>query len=328
MSSKKLDKSEIHNILVITLSNLGDVILTFPVIDILKRDFPKARLSVVAGPKAEVLFKENPYIYHTYIFDKTKSGLQKFFWLIDLRRGKFDLIMDLRNTAIPFLIQAKYSTPPQIFRTKMMHMKIKHLHRLKTVFDFASESGIRYSLFRTEKDIRYIDDVVRNRIGLGKRIFVVAPGAANHIKRWTPQGFGRVCDQVAELPNAKVVFVGDANDKDIVDEISLSMHNDFLNICGETTITQLAELLRRSALALTNDSAVMHLASYLDISVVAIFGPTDPRKYGPWSSRSSVVRKDIFCSPCEKSGCAFHHECMQYIQPQEVINAVKSLLKT
>ncbi len=327
MLLKKLDKSEIHNILVITLSNLGDVILTFPVIDILKRDFPEARLSVVAGPKAGVLFKENPYIYRTYIFDKAKSGLQKFFWLMELRQGRFDFVVDLRNTAIPFLIQAKHSTPLQIFRPKTMHMKIKHLNRLKSVFNFKTESKIRYAFFRNEKDIRYVDSMVRNKIGIGKKIFVVAPGAANHIKRWTKEGFGRVCDQLAELSNAKIVFVGDANDKGIVEDISLSMHSDFLNLCGETTITQLAELLRRATLALTNDSAVMHLASYLDIPVVAIFGPTDPRKYGPWSSYSTVVRKDIFCSPCEKPGCAFHHECMRYIQPQEVFNAVQRLLK-
>lgn len=328
MSLKRLGKSEIHNILVITLSNLGDVILTFPVIDILKRDFPEARLSIVAGPKAETLFKENPYIYRTYIFDKAKSGLQKFSWLMELRGQKFDLVVDLRNTAIPFLIQAKYSTPLQIFKPKTMHMKTKHLNRLKSVFNFETESQIRYALFRNEKDIQYIDRVVRNKIGVGKKIFVAAPGAANHIKRWTPEGFGRVCDQLAEFSNTKIVFVGDANDKGIVDDISLLMHSDFLNLCGETTITQLAELLRRSTLALTNDSAVMHLASYLDIPVVAIFGPTDPRKYGPWSSASTAVRKDIFCSPCEKPGCAYQHECMKHLQPEEVFSAVQRLLKT
>lgn len=322
-----MNKSEIHNILVITLSNLGDVILTFPVIDILKRDFPQAQLSVVAGPKAEVLFKENPYIYRTYIFDKAKSGLQKFSWLLELRRRKFDLVVDLRNTAIPFLIQGKHSTPPQIFRPKVIHMKTKHLNRLKSVFHFDVESNIRYALFKNEKDIRYVDDLMTNRIGAGEKIFVVAPGAANHIKQWTKQGFGQVCDQLAALSHAKIVFVGEANDKGIADDIASSMHQGSSNLCGETTIPQLAELLRRSTLALTNDSAVMHLASYLDIPIVAIFGPTDPRKYGPWSSRCLVVRKDIFCSPCEKSGCAYHHECMRYIEPEEVLNAVQRLLK-
>lgn len=327
MSLKKSDKSKIHNILVITLSNLGDVILTFPVIDILKRDFPESRLSVVVGPKAEVLFKENPYIYRTYIFDKAQSGPQKFFWMLELRRQKFDLVVDLRNSAIPFFIQAKYSTPLQIFKPKTTHMKTKHLNRLKSVFKFETESQIHRALFRNENDILYVDNLVKNRIGIGKKIFVVAPGAANHIKRWTKEGFGRVCDHLARLPNSKIVLAGDSNDKAIADEVSLT-RGDFLNLCGETTITQLAELLRRSTLALTNDSAVMHLASYLDIPVVAIFGPTDPRKYGPWSSRAAVVRKDIFCSPCEKPGCAYQHECMKNIQPEEVFNAVQRLLRT
>ena len=71
---KKLDKSSVKKILVISLSNIGDVILTFPVIDILKEELPAAQLSVVVGPKAVSLFDDNPYIKEVIIFDKHQSS--------------------------------------------------------------------------------------------------------------------------------------------------------------------------------------------------------------------------------------------------------------
>ncbi len=325
MLLKKFDESKIRSILLISLSNLGDVILTFPVIDILKRDIPRAHLSVVVGPKAQPLLNGNPYIKKVYIFDKNRSGLQKLSWLISLQKKKFDLVVDLRNTAIPFLILARYRTPPQFGNFKTMHMKTKHLNRLRSILNFETESKRRYALFPSASDVVYVDNILREDMQFNKKFFVVAPGAANHIKRWTPQGFAGVCDQLMESLKVKIIFVGDQHDIPIVNAINQLMHHKALNLCAQTTLTQLAELLRRATLVVTNDSAIMHMASYLNIPIVAIFGPTDPKKYGPWSSQNFVVQKRIFCSPCEKSGCRYHHECMNDIQPSEILNIVHQI---
>ena len=325
MLLKKFDKSKIRSILLISLSNVGDVILTFPVIDILKRDIPRAQLSIVVGPKAKSLFWGNPYLKEVYIFDKKQSGLRKLGWLISLQRKKFDLVVDLRNTVIPFLISARYRTSPEFRKFPALHMKTKHLNRLRSIFDFETESHRRYSLFRLESDSRYVDNIVREAMKSHKKIFVVAPGAANQIKRWTPEGFARLCDQLIESLKVKIIFVGDKSDVSTVDAVVHLMRRQSLNLCGQTTLTQLAEILRRATAAITNDSAVMHLASYLDIPVVAIFGPTDPKKYGPWSSRYFVVQKRIFCSPCEKSACSYNHECMNDLHSSEIFDMVRQI---
>jgi len=110
MFQKSLKKSKIRKILVISLTNIGDVILTFPVIDILKRDFSSAKLSVVIGPKAESLLKGNPHLENIYIFDKRQPFLKTVAWVNELRKEKYDLVVDLRNTAIPFLIFPEYMT--------------------------------------------------------------------------------------------------------------------------------------------------------------------------------------------------------------------------
>ncbi len=317
------NKSEIKNILVISLSNLGDVILTFPVIDVLRRDFPHTHLSVVVGPKAEALFQGNPYIDRAFIFDKHSTIREKILWVLNLRRMRFDLVIDLRNTAIPFLISAKYRTSARMSSPTKVHMKIKHLDRLKSVCDFAEEPNKRYAFHISAEDMRTVDQLVKTKIGEKRRFLIVGPGAANHIKRWTEEGFVRLCDEFMANHQVQIVLVGDKTDIPVANAIASKMRLQPLNLCGQTTMPQLGELLRRSSLAIVNDSAIMHLASYLDVPVVAFFGPTDAGKYGPWSKKSLVIRKELFCAPCEKSGCAYHHECMEYIKPEEVFRAIR-----
>ena len=115
-----LNKSEINKILVISLTNIGDVILTFPVIDILKEDFPSAKLSIVIGPKAESLFCDNPHLEKVHIFNKHQLPFKTLRWVLGMRKEHFDLVVDLRNTAIPFMISPRYRTscrsPPRNHR--------------------------------------------------------------------------------------------------------------------------------------------------------------------------------------------------------------------
>ncbi|MCX7661790.1 MAG: hypothetical protein N2Z79_03800, partial [Candidatus Omnitrophica bacterium] len=80
-------------------------------------------------------------------------------------------------------------------------------------------------------------------------------------------------------------------------------------------------------LLVSNDRAVLHLGSYLNVPIVAIFGPTDDIRYGPWSEKSFVVKKEIFCRPCKKAHCRFGTvECMRLIKPEDVLLAIKIIL--
>ena len=324
----KFDSSKIKKILVISLSNVGDVILTFPVIDILKRDFPSSDLSVVVGPKAEALFKDNPYISRVYVFNKRQPISHMIRWVFNLRKEGFDLVVDLRNTAIPFILGAKYKTSPFVSSSKILHRKEKHLRRLKSVVDFVLPSKERFALHVTDKDRSYVQNLFKSHMPSNEKFVVVGPGAANHIKRWREEGFSQICDKIIEDYKMQIVFVGDDADKEVVFRIKDQMKNKGIDFSGQTSLGQLAEILRRSVFVIANDSAIMHMASYLDVPVLAIFGPTDSNKYGPWSSKSYVVKKTgLFCAPCEKSGCAYHHECMEYIEPQEILEKIKTMIK-
>jgi len=309
-------------ILFITLSNIGDVILTLPALDFLRRRFPGAKITVVTSERAKPLFENDPSIEKVIIYRK-RCGMRRNFGLfMQLKKGEFDVIIDLRNTLFGALLSAKYKgrRAPQNLR----HMKQRHLYRAAGCLPEAAD---RKSLYISPQDGSYADSLLRqNDIGAHDEIIFVAPGARSHIKRWEKEKFVEVCRELL-LRNYRIVLVGDSADLPIADFITADCGGKIINLCAKTTIAQLAALLKRAALLITNDSAVLHLGSYLNVPQVAIFGPTNDTKYGPWSDNCAVVKRDIFCRPCEKAQCRFGTmECMRLVKVEDVLRMVETLV--
>ena len=318
----------INNILVISLSNIGDVVLTLPVIDTLKENFPNARINVVVGPKATELIN-NDFRLNPIIFDKRMPLKSKIGFLIYLMKQKFDLIVDLRHGGFVRLLGARYKTSAFLKVPKTIeHAKYRHLYKLKSTLPkigkFYSLAEISTNQNDREKIDRLLDE---NKIAAGGFIAVSA-GAASHWKRYKASGFAKVCDYLYDKFNLKIVMVGDKNDIGIVEDIANLMKNKPVNFAGQTNLRELAYLLKKAKLVISNDSGVMHMASYLDVPTLAIFGPTDPKKYGPWNSKSLVIKEEIDCSPCEDSSCRYgHHNCMNLLSEERIIKLAEKLLK-
>ncbi len=320
-----LDKNKINEILVISLSNIGDVILTFPVIDILKKDFPQANLSVVVGLKALSLVNHNPNFKEVYLYNKKDSWISQFKWILGLRNVKFDLIVDLRNTAIPLMLPHRYRT--SLFKTKdkNIHMKEKHLARLKKVYPFEIVSDEKYALVASEKDKKKVDTFIESEMGGNKNFVIIAPGAANHDKRWSASSFKDLCDYIYKKYNCDIVFVGDENDKEVAFGIAKQIKSKSVNGCGKISLTQLAYLMKQCILVVANDSSPMHLASYLNVPIVAIFGPSNPMQYGPWSSNGSFLKRTIECPRCLNPKNMKKHICIDS-KVEDVIKEVEKVL--
>jgi ADP-heptose:LPS heptosyltransferase len=305
MFSKLSRSSKIKRILVVSLSNIGDVVLTLPVVDVLRAAFPAAEFHLIIGPKARTMFEGNPFITRVIIYNKKMSWREKLSWFWSLRSLRFDLVVDLRNSMLPFLLNAGTVTPPAV-ASFHGHMKAKHLARLALVFDRGDVVADRVAITLSPQQMACVDTLVH-----GWRDYaLVAPGAADTRKRWTEEGFLQVVRHL-HLQGKKVVLVGDQNDKVIGSRIAAAFSEGVLDLCGQTTLVELSGVIARAAFAVTNDSGIMHMASYFDRPVVALFGRTDPFFYGPWSSRCVVLRKGV---------------TMQDIAPQDVIIEVDKFL--
>jgi len=323
MSKILSNKSEIKKILVVSLTNIGDVILTFPVIDILKKDFPTAKLSIVIGPKAESLFYENPYLDKIHIFDKHQPPLKSLSWISELRRERFDLVVDLRNSAIPFMISPRYRTSYRVPKGDGLHMKKKHLKRLESVYVTETQNAEQCALFVAAKEEDYVDQLIEKEIGRDGRYVIVAPGAADHSKQWPERNFSSVCDRLIKEHYVKIIFVGNDEDRKVAQRINKFMTADAVNLCGRTNLVQLAELFKHCFFTIVNDSAPMHLASYLNKPVLALFGPTDPVKYGPWSLQSCYLKKSSECQACANLKTSLAHTCMDAITDKDVFEMLQ-----
>jgi len=314
-------------ILFVTLSNIGDVILTLPVLDTFINLYPEAEITVLCGAKPKEIFEDNPAIFRLIVYDKYSPLLSKIRLFNELNSQRFDLVIDLKNTMFGACLRAKYRTSPFVrIPRNIRHVRDRHLFKVRHIVN------TRVNIHRRSFNIRDNDRAGIARLlreaGIREtdRILVIAPGARSSTKRWDARNFREVVERLTSDIFSRIVLVGDRGDLPICEVVS-SGKKDVLNLCGRTTLRELAALLDKSSLLLTNDSAVMHLASYLNRPVLAIFGPTDERKYGPWSDKSVVLRKHLFCSPCEKAQCRFGTlECLQSVRVEEVLRSIRDTL--
>lgn len=325
----------INKILFITLSNIGDCILTLPALDAVRENFPHAEITVISGPRPKEIFENNPNIKKLIIFDKRSSHKDRIKLLRELKREQFDVIIDLRNSFFGALLPARFKTSAFTKLPKdIRHMKDVHLFKVRSVlksilnkFNMVSKEKI---FSASAKDRQYIDNILEHSGVTGKdKVIVLSPGARSHIKRWGQERFAELADALIEEIGAKVVLAGSKEDSAVAKFVSAHCKNAVIDLSGKTSISELAALLERSSLIITNDSANLHLASYLEVPVVAVFGPTDESKYGPWSKKNAVVRKHIFCRPCQQAQCRYSSlKCMEIIQVSDVMRMVRKISGT
>ncbi|HNW39034.1 MAG TPA: lipopolysaccharide heptosyltransferase II [Candidatus Omnitrophota bacterium] len=320
-------------ILFITLSNIGDCILTLPVLDALRKKYPEAQISCLVPARPREIFANNPGICEVIVFDKQASLGQKIKLFQALSKNNFDLVVDLRNSLFgAFLPVRKRSLLFPFLRripAGIKHMKDKHLFWANLWDDHRDNPQTR-SLNISRQDADYVDRVLnQHNLQDTFKLIVVAPGARSHTKCWDKQYFSQLCRRLVN-DGYRIILVGDQFDQPVCDYLAQDNQGDarIINLCAKTNFAQLGYLLKKALVLITNDSAVMHLASYLNVPVVAVFGPTDENKYGPWSQNCRVVKKDIFCRPCAKAQCRFGSlACLISIKPEDVLKQVKLILE-
>jgi len=325
--------SNIHKVLFITLSNIGDVILTLPVLDRLREDFPQSKITVMVGPRPKEIFQDNSLIDKLIIYHKHSGLKEKIKLFNELKKEKFDAVVDLRNTFFGAFLPAKYKLPLFLnIPKRIRHMQDRHLYKIiNSKSEILNKSKIKNhqgGSLDIKSQEEYVKDILgKNRIVDQDKIVVIAAGARSSIKRWPKEQFLALIQLVIEELGVKVILVGDKDDTGITKYIIEHSRYPLIDLVGKTTIPQLGCLLKRAGLLIANDSAVLHIASYLNVPVLAIFGPTDDFKYGPWSRNSAIAKKEIFCRPCEEAQCRFGTlDCLRLIKPEELLGQLRNML--
>ena len=162
-----------------------------------------------------------------------------------------------------------------------------------------------------------------------KPLVVLVPGTIWETKHWTIEGFAGVARQFLQSGFA-VALAGTARDQHRCRQITAAAPGT-CDLCSKTTPADLAALIQRAEVAVTNDSGSMHLAASLGKPIVSIFGPTNPVHIGPYQRPESVVRVDLPCSPCNfrrLTQCPFDHACMKQVTSAMVVERARKILST
>jgi heptosyltransferase-1 len=165
--------------------------------------------------------------------------------------------------------------------------------------------------------------------GIAKaKIVVMAPGTIWETKQWRRDGFAEVARHFLQK-NFAVALTGSERERAACNEVA-ALAPGTVNLGGETTLSELAALIRRATICITNDSGPMHLAVALGRPVVSVFGPTDPIWIGPYRRDGAVLQaKNLPCMPCylrQLSRCAYGHACMHGVAAGAVIERMEKML--
>jgi lipopolysaccharide heptosyltransferase I len=166
-----------------------------------------------------------------------------------------------------------------------------------------------------------------NGIAPGDGVLLCAPGTNWETKHWNAERFAEVARHFLAR-GWRMVLIGAERERAVCARVAAAARGT-IDLCGATSLTELAALVRRSSGAITNDSGPMHMAVALDRPVVSVFGPTDALWIGPYRRPAAVLRADLPCAPCylrQLRDCRHGHACMGEIIAADVIERMEATL--
>ncbi|KPK32634.1 MAG: hypothetical protein AMS24_03695 [Chlamydiae bacterium SM23_39] len=312
---------------------LGDMIMATPILNDLRKNFPKAKITAFCKKPLSDLIKNDKNIDEVFSFEKPllKTRHYKKKILKKLKEKKYDLGILLTNSFSSAYLFFKgkvknilgYDTN---FRKFFLDYRIKFYNRKNThLVDTYKRLllPLKINLSDSKPKIYLDEKEMEKRALLFKKenkIVGICPFSNyGKSKCWPLERFEKVAEKLLDDKNISVIFLGEKKDKK---NLKIFEKNRVFNLIGKTDIQNLAYIISICDVVLTNDSGPMHLAASLDIPLVALFGSTDEIVTGPYL-KNGIIKKKTACSPCFKRKCFKDFLCMKKIEIDEVLNEVK-----
>jgi lipopolysaccharide heptosyltransferase II len=297
----------------------------------LRKGFPRAKITVLASERNHEILKYNPNINDILIY----KGIARF--IREIRPRGFDLVIDpfltyeLRQAFMTFLSGGKYKIGfagagrevffnvrgPTASSPKQM---VDHLLDLAELAGGKRE-GCEPEVFLSDPETEWADQALAEK-GISANAVTIAmhPGAHYPSQQWAAERFGEVARRILDHDQAKVILLGSRDEKVLLEAVEKSVGADIQTFsCGN--IREFIALLSRCDLLVCNNSGPMHIASALKVPTVSMMGPTVTPLWLPYGRKNVVIKKKLFCSPCNRAICK-DHECMESITVDEVFEAL------
>jgi len=342
---KRFKKEDVKKILIIRVDEIGDVVLTTPLISTLKMEFPKAKVCILVKKSTAELLKHNPNVDEIYItksWFKEKISLGEFIELIKkLRKENFDLVFDPhadpRDIILAYFV-GKYKVGYNVRGFSFLLDSVaeyKNKHIMETILDLARILGVKkinnkMEVYFSKKDEMKINNLFkRYKLKRNKLLICINPGTGRKNKEWPLENWQNLTKLLIKKYNCQVIFTGNAGDSILIDKI-IKNNGNCHNFAGKTTLLELAALIKICDLFIAPDTGSLHIARALNIPLIGLFGPVDPKIWGYDEEKYRSIYKKPDCSFCNMPTCKRKlekNECMTDISVADVFKEIDGLIK-
>lgn len=334
-------------LLIIKPSSLGDVIHGLPFLNAVRREWPEAMVHWVIGKGLEELIASTPGIDRLISFPKDEWKQRGVRAIPDMCRfrkmlgaGHYDMTVDLQGLLRSGVVTmwsradvrvgfadaregAAFFYNRRVGCRDVVHAVDRNMAVAKALGCHSEE--VEFGLGLRESDAADASEIL-SKCGIDKDFLVINPGARWKTKIWPAARFGRVASEIHEASGLRSVVTGGPGDIEIAHAVCAAADGAAVSLAGRTRLGVLTGILARARALLSNDSGPMHVAVALGRPVVAIFGPTDPARTGPYGKGHVVLRASVPCAPCRKRECS-DMGCILGVESANVTAAVLGILE-
>lgn len=340
-------------ILIIKPSSLGDVVHALPVLAAARRTHPNAHIAWLINDQFAPLLENHPLLDEVIRFRRRHYGriwrspaafLDFCRFVLELRRKRFDLVLDLqgliRSAGTAFLSgvprRCGFADTREwswLFYTQRVKCANRDAHAVDKNLELARATGlltdpIEFPLVLRAEELALARRRIAEATNRPPQAFIaLLPGARWESKLWPSDYIARLIDLMCDAGLPLVVLLGAPDERERADRIAAACRSETVNLVGKTSLRELAALIDLADCVVCHDSGPLHLAAALRKPTVALFGPTNPARTGPYSPLARVLTHPIECAPCYRRSCPYGHQCcLRDLTPQRVFKELLDLL--
>ena len=339
--------TQFNNILIVRTDRIGDVVLSIPMAEILKKKFPSCKITYLIRNYTSALLDGNSFIDEILIADESDGEILFVENLKKIRSKKFDTCIvvnpTLKIALILFLAGIKnrigtgYRWYSILFNQKVFeHRKYGDKHELEYNLNLLSKLGINvisspdkidFQLKVDSSSINQIDSIL-NRKGFneGNKLIIIHPGSGGSSVDLPKEKLLELTKMLTELPGINVVITGSQNEEFLCREFEI--HDFVINLAGKLNLSLLKALIKKADLFISNSTGPMHIAAALDIYVIGFFPKIlqcSQKRWGPYTEKKTIFVPAIDCSNCTREQCE-KLNCMNSIDIGKVFDETKRVL--
>lgn len=336
--------------LLVRLGALGDIVHAIPVAAALRKAFPTARIDWLVSAKHRELLDLVPVIDRRLVINdrrgagaaRGEGGASPWQAILDLRRARYDVAIDLQGLMKSALLARASGArrvvgfAPSYLRERLARLFYTHVYdpgshgvfdpretRHVVAINLGLLEPLGVSAETAEFPIERVESPVAKNLRerAGGRYALLNPGAAWPNKRWPPSRLGAIAAGLRERHGLMSVVLWGPGEEALAEEVVTTSQGAAV-LSPKTTIADLVALARGAAVMVSGDTGPTHIAAAVGTPLVGLYGPTRPRRNGPWAPADITISRDTICQCHHLRRCRLETMCMMDIQVGEVASAI------